>query len=89
VLSSQIRWSRLARNANVLVLNIALKDAQAAQLSQLDDLLAGNRLAIALRAGRLQFASVEPAKRDRGGITFASATFDQLFNALKPTLGVN
>ncbi|QND87095.1 Uncharacterized protein ChrSV_4877 [Chromobacterium vaccinii] len=89
VLSSQIRWSRLARNANVLVLNIALKDAQAAQLSQLDDLLAGNRLAIALRAGRLQFASVEPAKRDRGGITFAPATFDQLFNALKPTLGVN
>ncbi|MBA8737415.1 hypothetical protein [Chromobacterium violaceum] len=87
VLTSQVRWSRLARNANVLVLSIALNDAKAAQLNQLDDIQAGNQIAIALRAGHLQLALVEPASIDRGGIAFSSSTFDQFFTALKAVLG--
>uniref|UniRef100_UPI000640BC0F hypothetical protein n=1 Tax=Chromobacterium subtsugae TaxID=251747 RepID=UPI000640BC0F len=87
VLISQVRWSRLARSANVLVLSIALSDAKAAQLNQLDDIQAGNQIAIALRAGHLQLALVEPASIDRGGIAFSSSTFDQFFAALKTTLG--
>lgn len=87
VLSSQIHWSRLARNANVLVLSIPLKDAQTAKLNQLDDIQSGNQLAIALRAGHLQFAIVEPASVDHGGIAFASSTFDQFFSTLKVVLG--
>ncbi|MEW4336434.1 hypothetical protein [Chromobacterium vaccinii] len=87
VLTSQVRWSRLARNANVLVLSIALNDAKAAQLNQLDDIQAGNQIAIALRAGHLQLALVESASIDRGGIAFSSSTFDQFFAALKTALG--
>ncbi|WP_147299621.1 hypothetical protein [Cupriavidus taiwanensis] len=87
--SSKIRWSLYARNANVMVFDVAYADiAHFPSLdSQYGDLIkAGGKAVIALHNGHLRFGMLLPAGMETTTVLLKSSAFDHLTRAIKSAL---
>lgn len=87
--SSKIRWSLYARNANVMVFDVAYADiAHFPSLdSQYGDLIkAGGKAVIALHNGHLRFGMLSPTGMETATVLLKSSAFDQLTSAIRGAL---
>ncbi|UQY83016.1 hypothetical protein [Ralstonia pseudosolanacearum] len=88
--ATKIRWSKYSRNANIIVLDVAVADIEGLQFPFGDEAFAqrGGKVLIALHNGHLKYGQMEPATLAHFMPTFRQPVFDQLAAAIRAGLGI-